>query len=312
MTEDRTWIDEWLVRVAGQPEHAEVVPGVTKGEVLDLLRRPATPDGAVYLPDVVYGTAGAGGRPLTLHAYGRADASERAPGVVLIHGGGFHDGHPNMHIRHAAELAAHGYTAATISYRRVHEATWPAALEDAKCAVRWMRANHEQLGLDPERIAVAGGSAGGHLAAMVALTPGRFEGTGGHEHASSRVQAAVLFYPATDLNLPGAPSEVRTAMAAFLGADTAELFAEASPITHVHRDAPPILSITGDADALTTLPMIEAFHRELDVHDVPNRLEVRPGAIHAFDLVREQDWRYGSELMLSFLATHLQPTADRS
>src|SRR5438067_9426358 len=108
-----------------------------------------------------------------------------------------------MHVRHAHALASAGYVTASINYRLVPEATWPAALEDAKCAVRWMRANAAGLGVDTEKIVAVGDSAGGHLAAMVALTPGRFEGQGGNAQESSAVQGAVLLCPATDLRLGG-------------------------------------------------------------------------------------------------------------
>src|SRR5207244_281730 len=119
---------------------------------------------------------GRGPRPQGL-LFAREDTNERAPAVVFVHGGGWAGGSPFMHLKHAAQLAADGYVAAAIWYRFVPEVpTIVGCLEDAKCAVRWMRANAESFGADPNRIAAAGGSAGGQLSAMLALTPGRYEG----------------------------------------------------------------------------------------------------------------------------------------
>src|SRR5690606_9232691 len=121
---------------------------------------------------------------------------------------------------------------------------WPAALEDAKCAVRWMRASAAVLGLDADRLVVAGDSAGGHLAAMIALTPGRFEGIGGHASQPSVVSGAFCWYPVTDLRLPGVvDSPLPELTAQFLGPHAGAVVAEASPISWVHPGAPPIHSV---------------------------------------------------------------------
>jgi len=94
-----------------------------------------------------------------------------------------------------------GYVAATISYRLSDVAPFPAAVQDVKCAARWRRPNAERFHVDPNRIALAGGSAGGHLAMMAgyATDNPELEGTGGHPEMSSRVQAVVNFCGPTDL-----------------------------------------------------------------------------------------------------------------
>ncbi|MGX7674061.1 alpha/beta hydrolase fold domain-containing protein [Plantactinospora sp. DSM 117369] len=231
---------------------------------------------------VVYGTAGKGGRTLTLDLHA-GDPAHQRPGVVFIHGGGWSSGNPGLLARLADELAADGYVTATINYRLSGEARWPAALEDAKCAVRWMRGHAAEIGLDPRRLAVAGGSAGGQLAAMVALTPGRFEGSGGWAEVSSQVQAAVLYNPVVDLRSealgrPPLPERVQ----AFLGDDSDQVTAaQASPITHVTPTCPPILTRVGDQDEATPPAAAEAFHAALDAAGVPNRLEIVVGKGHA-------------------------------
>jgi acetyl esterase/lipase len=220
--------------------------------------------------------------------------------VLFVHGGGWSEGHPFAHIRRACLLAACGYVTATASYRLAPEAIWPAALEDVKCAVRWLRASSESIGLDPDRVAIAGDSAGGHLAAMVALTPGRFEGRGGQGGQPSGVQAAILFYPATDLRLSGEAAERALR---FLGGST-RFVAEASPITYVTPASPPILTMTGAEDPIIPVSAVKAFHAALDEQGVPNELEVYERLGHGFDW-HPAEWERSFARLCSFLQHHL-------
>jgi pectinesterase len=295
---------EWM-DAAKLPPEQEVAPGLTASDFVKFLSRPPTPPGVEYEGAVQYGTAGAGGRPLRLFLYRRSDVTERRPGVIFIHGGGWTGMHPFTHIRHANALAAHGYVTATTAYRLYPEGTIADCISDTKCAVRWMRANADRLGLDSDRIAVAGGSAGGHLAAMIALTPGRFEGDGGNPGVSSAVSAAVLWYPATDLRAPGATyPNIRQSLNTVAGtSDESELLA-LSPVTYVHPGAPPIFTMVGDLDNLTTAAEMRTFHRTLDRHGVPNKLKVFPGRGHAFDLL-PGDWETSYALMEGFFDREL-------
>ena len=288
----------WLAEFADVPDDQEILPGLTAGEFTAFHRRPADPDGAVFEQGVVYGHGGA--TPLALDLYRRADASERAPIVVFVHGGGWTAGHPWSHIRQAHALAEAGYVTATITYRLSGDAPWPASIEDTKCAVRWARAHADELGGDPDRIGISGGSAGGHLSAMVALTPGEVEGGGGHVGVSSAVQAAVLFYPATDVRILDDGAELKAMVMGYFGEDGA---GPASPIEQVHPGAPPILSLTGDDDVLTTLESIQVFHRALDEAGVVNRLEVFEGP-HGFDFL-PAGWQESYEHLALFFAEHL-------
>jgi acetyl esterase len=294
-----------LEQLRSLPPEQEVRPGVTAGDMLARLEAmaqpPSTPAGCDYRPEVVYGTGG--GRDLKLWLYARPD--ERSPGIVFIHGGGWVGGHPFMLVRMAAAMAERGYVTATIEYRLSGETTFPGPLEDAKCAVRWMRANADAIGLDPQRLAVAGGSAGGHLAALVALTPGRYDGDGGNESVASDVRAAALFNPGLDLQLTG-NATLDGIVVQLLGEATDERIAEATPLTHVTSASPPFLTRVGDLDRVTPASTCETFHRLLDEAGVPNRLDVLPGLDHG---IPQTDFDGCVDAMTEFLGEHLAPVS---
>ncbi len=245
-----------------------------------------------------------GRRELDLQLYRPSDPSQLRPGVVFVHGGGFRAGFPEMHAWQGHALAAAGYVTASIDYRVYPETRWPGPLEDVKCALRWMRANAPALGVDPERIALVGGSSGGHLSALAALTPGRFEGSGGHAPHSSSVRAAVLFYPLTDLRWPGLAPDVRSLLHDFMGDAPEAEWNEASPVTHVAAGAPPFLTLTGDRDREMPLAMVRAFHERLEAVAARHELEVYPGRAHAFDFVRA-DWDLTFRRLRAFLDREL-------
>lgn len=259
----------------------------TQGDIVteDVLREfhalPDVPTGAEYHPELVYGTGS--GRELTMLLYARADADERRPAILEFHGGGWRSGTKTAQRRQCAEFAALGYIAGSVEYRFSAEAPWPAHLEDAKCAVRYLRANHERFGVDPGRIVIAGGSAGAHLAAMVALTPGRLEGTGGHGDTSSEVQAALLFSPPVDLRLESFPQVLQPLVLELLGGDVSRCD-EASPLLQITPDAPPIMTLSGDRDPAAMIEHIRDFHAALDAAGVTNELVEYPGRMHGFGI----------------------------
>jgi acetyl esterase/lipase len=238
---------------------------------------------------------------LHIWTYGRAGASglsgdrSGAPGVLFVHGGGWGGGDPSFHARHAHQLAERGYVTAFIEYRLTPVAPWPAQLDDVNDAVAWLRAAAPGLGLDPGRLAVAGGSAGGHLAAMAALSPG----------SSGPVQAAVLWYPAVDLRSFDAIEDARVMTDALLPGASADDLLAASPLSRVTAEAPPVLSMTGDLDWLTTVADISAFHGLLDDVGVRNELVVFKGREHGFDY-HPADWQVCFERMAAFLDSALQ------
>jgi acetyl esterase/lipase len=173
------------------------------------------------------------------------------PAVLWIHGGGWELGDKNAHAN-AEFVADVGFVAATLSYRLSGTAPFPAAVEDCKCAIRFLRANASKYGIDPERIGVAGSSAGGHLAELVATADASagLEGHGGWQGISSRVQAAVSYFGPSDLTAKF-PSDTVPVIVKFLGGAPSEkpdLYRRASPILYVSQDDPPLLLVHGKQD----------------------------------------------------------------
>ncbi len=298
--------DPMVEGLRAMPPDREVNPGTTAGDALRIMsEEPPAPPGTVHLPRQVYGRAGDGGRPLTMHLYAREDPRDVRPGVVLVHGGAWREGRAEWLLHYANHLAAAGFVTASVRYRLFQEAPWPAALEDVKCAIRWMRAHATDIGLDPERLGGGGGSAGGQLVALAGSIPGRFEGTGGHDGVPSGIRAAFLWYPMTDLAAGLRHPQLKPVLADFLGTDDEQVGAEASPITYV-ADACPTESLCGDLDPFYQMGIVQAYHEALDRHGVPNELVTVPGVGHSFDYNADR-WAWCAERAQSFFERLLGP-----
>jgi acetyl esterase/lipase len=213
------------------------------------------------------------------------------PALVFIHGGAWRSGNKNDYRFYCCRYAERGYVAVTVGYRFTQEAPFPAAVNDAKCAVRWLRANAQQYGVDADKIAVLGGSAGGHLSMMVGYSADmpELEGDGGHGGVSSRVQAVVNLYGPTDMTVEFAQD--KPVVIEFLGgkqfSEAPELWAQASPMTYVTKDDPPTLILHGTTDDVVPVnqaDLLAAKLAEIGVPYVYDRLEGWP---HAMDVARD-------------------------
>jgi acetyl esterase/lipase len=196
-----------------------------------------------------------GNRSLHLDLYRPAKVTRQPiPAVVVIRGGGFQHGDSKGFAFIAAYLAQSGLAAACIQYRISSEARFPAALNDAKAAVRWLRANAAEYRIDPNKLGAMGGSAGGYLAAMLATTDGAadLEGEGGNPGVSSRVAAVVaMATPADFVDMSPYPKQAVALIESFIGAPLAQVpdaRRRASPAAYVTRNAAPILLIHSDVD----------------------------------------------------------------
>jgi acetyl esterase/lipase len=216
--------------------------------------------------DVVYSHAC--GEDLQLDLYAPKDVSGPLPAVVILHGGGWAKGSHEVMRPAAGALAAHGYVAVSVGYRMAPRHKFPAQIHDAKCAVRWLRANAERYQIDGERIGTLGFSAGGHLALLLGLTEPKdgLEGEGGNAEQSSRVQAVVNVSGPTDLTRPGWDPVIDGAIADLLGGTRAQIpgvFWAASPLAYVHRGAPPVLTIHGTEDPVVPYEQAQLLHASL-------------------------------------------------
>ena len=245
------------------------------------------PEGVQAHRNVEY--ARAGEKKLLLDLYVSKEAKQPLPLVVWVHGGGWSGGDKRR--CPATRLTEHGYAAASVNYRLSREATFPAQIHDCKAAIRWLRANAGKYNLDPKRIGVWGGSAGGHLVALLGTSGGVKEAEGdlGNAEQSSRVQAVCDWFGPTDLaRLAGAkaPRLGRShPVAGLLGGPASEkkqLAELANPITHVTSDDPPFLIMHGDRDPLVPVSQSRRLHDALTAAGVESTLHVVKGAGHGF------------------------------
>ena len=236
-----------------------------------------------------------GGKTLRLDVHEPATPpaeGERRPALVQVHGGGwvlgFKDRQGQLLMR---QMAKRGWVCFNVDYRLSPMATFPEHLIDVKQAIAWIRDHADEFGIDPHFVAVTGGSAGGHLTALTALTANDPAYQPGFEEADTSVQAAVPFYGVYDFtNRNGAwPEETVPLFIApiVMKADpdtSPEAYAAASPLDQVHEDAPPFFVIHGDLDVLAPVEDARDFvHRLRTTSRQPVHYLELHGAQHAFE-----------------------------
>jgi pectinesterase len=228
-------------------EKANADPNAPKWKLLP----PEVPAGVTEKQNVICAVYGKTEIPVDLWI---PDGDGPFPGILLIHGGGWKQRQVKQDKALAGKLAKAGYVVAQVAYRLSTEAQYPAALHDCKAAVRWMRANAKSLKLDPAHIGCMGGSAGGHLSGLLAMTNGQsqLEGDGGNATMSSEVQACIVMAATMDL-LAANSEKTNEGSVQFFGTtaqEKPEIFREASPITYVNAKSVPTIFIEGEKDNL--------------------------------------------------------------
>jgi acetyl esterase/lipase len=241
---------------------------------------------------VVY--ARQGSYPLKLDVYlPDGPATGRRPAIVQVHGGAWVSGtRKEQGIPLLNHLAANGWVGFNISYRLSPMATWPDQAVDVKRAIAWVREHADEYGVDPDFIALTGGSAGGHITAFVALTADDRSLQPGFEDADTSVAAAIPFYGVYDMldedaiQVPALQRLLERYVFKALRDDEPERFRDASPLFRVHEDAPPFLVVHGDADSLTPVEDARRFVERLrEATDSPVLFAEMHGGQHAFDVV---------------------------
>lgn len=251
---------------------------------------------------------------VTLDVHYLKNADGVRPALVIIHGGGWTNLDKDYLTWLSKDAAKRGYVVFNINYRLAGEAKYPAAVEDCQAAMRWVRANANRYNVDPNRVGVFGESAGGHLACMVGLLDSRDKMM---PDISSRATCVVDFYGVADLTPVELPkekySEAETFVAIceyFLGkkhSEAPELFAEASPLNRVTKEACPFIAIHGDADPIVPYEQSVQLVEKLKAVGVEATLHTVKDGKHgpSFGNVTGKDAAY--EAMWAFLAKHLKP-----
>ncbi|GAA3635108.1 hypothetical protein GCM10022223_61870 [Kineosporia mesophila] len=253
-----------------------------------------------------------GFRPLLLDVY-RPDTRAAVPAVIFVHGGGWHVGSRSSVGPTFADwlpspleqLAGKGFAVVSVDYRLTGEARFPAQLDDVTTALAWLRDRTDELGIDPQRIAVWGESAGGHLAALLGLT-------------AEGVAAVVSWYGPSDLSEfpsdaaelgisvadPSAPDSREALLLGGRATEVPELAAQASPVARVHENAPPFLLIHGTADRFVPHRQSQRLAEALEAKRVDVRLRLLAGADHLW-LGSPETARTAFDLTVEFLRERL-------
>lgn len=243
------------------------------------------PTNTIWKPDITFGRGGEVELQLNL-AQPPDDSGAPYPCIVIIHGGAWRAGSRVMHDDLARELAARGYVAASISYRFCPQYVFPAQVEDAKCAVRFLRAHAGDYGIDPERIGAIGFSAGAHLSMMLGTLDAEdgMEGDGGWADQPSKVQAVVSFFGPTEFRTEF-PAETSRLVSDFLGGGPEEkpaAYQLASPIAHVNRGDAPMMLFQGTVDNLVLWTQATSMAEALTRARVEGRVELLVGKGHGW------------------------------
>jgi acetyl esterase/lipase len=241
------------------------------------------PANVAVTPDLVYATYGE--RQLRLDLYlPKPKPAGAVPGLVVIRGGGWRVGDRKGFAPIAAGLAAKGFAAACIEYRVMPDVEIADEVGDTKAAVRWMRAEGKRYGIQTGEIGVIGGSAGGHLVALLGTSykEASLEGTGGHAGVSSRVQAVVAMAPVVDFV---SMAKVREQS----GGDAVRSFMRdpqsakrLSPVTYLDRDSAPILLLHSNGDKTVPIAQSQEMLERCKKAGVPADMVTIDGAPHAF------------------------------
>ena len=260
-----------------------------------------------YEPDIEY--ANPDGQHLKIDMARPKDGDGPFPAVLCIHGGGFRAGLRQGYDGLCIRLAEKGYVAATVEYRLAPKYPFPAAIHDTKEAVRWLRANAKKYHIDPERIGVMGGSAGGHLAQFLGVTADvkEFEGNGDHRDQSSRVACVVNYYGPSDFTKSyGKSVDAAEVLPLFLGGNLEKARRQhviASPLYWVTPHAAPTLCIHGTKDTYVAYEQATWIVDRLKAAEVEAELLKLEGAGHGF---KGADAEKAEQAMIAFFDKHLK------
>ena len=261
---------------------------------LDLVEtEPGVPESIGVKRDIIYKQLDS--FALKLDVYKLKNLKTAAPVLIFIHGGGWSKGKKSDYLPYLIDYAKKGYVTVTVSYRLSVIAPFPAAVEDVNSAVEWIRMHSGEYMINPDKIALIGGSAGGHLAMMHAYS----------DASDYKVQAVVNIYGPTDLTTEHA--RYRGECLKFLGKsydEAPDLYRAASPRTYISSDDPPTLIFHGTIDSLVPVSQSDSLQKWLDQAGVPNEYHRLKGWPHTMDLsqkVNDYCQYYIDEFLMKYL-----------
>ncbi|MFP3903540.1 MAG: alpha/beta hydrolase fold domain-containing protein [Armatimonadota bacterium] len=270
-----------------------------------LHRRPPVPDGVETEYDIVY--AEPDSIPQKLDAYWLPEGDPH-PAVVFIHGGGWRSGDKAGYGPEALRFCEHNVAGFSLNYRLSNVAPYPAAVDDCLAAIRFIRASAERFNIDPDRLALQGGSAGGHLALMMNfLEPDETDTNADGEPLENFAVCCVAKNPPTDFPAMWEIKQER-GMIAFLGGEypqVPDIYREASPITHLSADDPPVLMMHGTADRTVPYSQATLLKSAMNEAGVPCELKTFEGAGHGLKDADRQAVQEVREYALKWILSHL-------
>jgi acetyl esterase/lipase len=268
---------------------------VTAGVVLGLAV------GGLSLVDAIWGPVGAasgrtitycveGGQALAMTLFAPSSDEASRPAVLEVHGGGWQHGSRLLSLSEsgaATDLVDAGFVVASIDYRLAPANPWPDQIIDVKCAVRYLRAHADDLGIDPNRIAALGTSAGGQLVSLLGTTgSSALWDTGPYPDESSAVEAVVDEFGPADLDAGGWPAGSIAMIQRVFGAapgSSSPVLAQASPVAHVSAGDPPFLIVQGTVDQVVPMTQSEQLAAQLRTDHVPVDLVMVAGGRHGLE-----------------------------
>jgi acetyl esterase/lipase len=249
---------------------------------------PQIPEDILEIKNIEYKNLN--GKSLQLDIYKPADSKGKPPLLVFIHGGGWKSGERSDYLVYLVAFAKRGYMTATVSYRLVRDASYPACIEDICDAVNWFFENGDTYGYDPDRIALIGGSAGAHLALLAAYgwaNPATPVDSAELNSGSRRIKAVVDIYGPVDLTTEYAKIQPMVeGLMAFSYNERPDLYYEASPINYVDGNDPPTLIFHGTSDELVPVSQSDMLKAKLDSLGVPSVYYRLPLWPHTMDVAK--------------------------
>ena len=268
----------------GYETHTAAQAAVATGKVPMVEQPEQIPNNITFHDNVVYATHD--GIELSLDIFVPKSADEPRPLLLFIHGGGWSGGKKEDYLYYNVEMAKLGYVTASTQYRLTPDHTFPANVQDVKCAIAFLRDHAAEYKIDPKTIVTIGGSAGGHLSMMAGYAQDPALACPDSD-ADTTVQAVVNIYGVVDCTTPvaiAAPQVQR-----YIGAsydDAKEKYEAASPLHHLDKSDPPTLTIHGTIDELVPISQADTLHARLDELGVDNHYDRIEGWPHSMDVAQ--------------------------